>query len=45
MQKICPKQGSGAYLQKTRASRGLSSRNQWLKHDYIYKPNVYNVKR
>jgi hypothetical protein len=44
-QKIWPKQGSRAFLQETRASRGLSARNQWLKHDYVYKPEVYNVKR
>jgi hypothetical protein len=30
---------------KNLASRGLSTINQGLKHNYVYKPEVYNVKR
>jgi hypothetical protein len=43
-EKIWLKQGSGAFLRRNWASRGLSARIQGLKHNYTYKPKVYSVK-
>jgi hypothetical protein len=43
--KIWLKQGSRAFLRRNRVSKGLSARSQGLKHNYVYKPEVYNVKK